>query len=613
MVMVPKYSRQGGEVSLPTRRLSPMSSSDAAALAAPGRAMSYVGQQMQQVGQTLTNIEVAKMKEEARLWTISKETELETSMVAREENIQLNTDPDDYINNESIAGGSSPDTYTNRVMGGFQAELDKKDDKGNQAYKPPNKYAEQMWAERLPQIKSAYKIRAMRYEGDLRSKARLQQLINTGNQMAANAFDGNVPIDTLMNRVDILTDGKDDPTTPDVEGYGGLIKAKDLIGVAEALKADIVSQAVQGYIKRDPLAAFATLIGKHQDIGDSRLHDALKFLTPAARRTLTNQAKQAAIIVHEEDLMELADKLEQHTDSLTRGGEGLPDFNSPDGFQAAFINVYGGRYGKIKLELIPELKRSMDVAMKNAEKNNRIARASGMLVNGYPLVSNDMLPDAIRNLELLMNLPAEELSADVLKDASFDVSGILSNKLTNSEMQDALAKAIPIINQKLELRANDFVEFAIRESMVLDSEMGPDRFRTTRAFGKKIGMTWTPLLTNAEATKLKNEARGASINPEAAAAWVNNLEKEHGSDFDDIWKQLTTGKNPLEPHWQFMGAFANTNLALAFSSAATSDLKELKTRLEGAPEGSKFSDVQKNVFDKLGPIVDKRLASIYQE
>ena len=137
------------------------------------------------------------------MWVIAAETEFEQDMEAKTQDLQLKQTPSDYLNDSSFKDGSNPNTYTNQLMSAVDGTMGKKDSAGNERYKAPNEYAQRLWNERLTQLKSAYKIGAMRHEGALRSKAQLEQLEGSLQTTADQAFKNPGAIDTYLNRVDI--------------------------------------------------------------------------------------------------------------------------------------------------------------------------------------------------------------------------------------------------------------------------------------------------------------------------------------------------------------------------------------------------------------------------
>ena len=528
----------------------------------------------------------------ARWWLVENETKLQENISASMLDLQLSTTPDDYLHDDSFRSGENPETFTNRLMAEFDKEM------LDTRYVPPNKEAEEAWKARTAEMRGTFRRRAMAYEAELRSKAQLTGLNNAVDGMAHLAYNGTASVDELLNRIDTLTND------PSEDGYAGLIKASDMLGIQESFKNRIVHQSVLGFIQRDPLSAFATMRGKTGVIGDKELNKALKFLTAEQKVSLTRQAKQASIIVHEEELFDLGQKIEQHVVSLENGGEGLQELNSEKGVANAYISVYGGDYGKIKLDLIPELGSTMELARTRAEEAIRVARFTGTLVNSFPLLQNKDLTSNLRDLEDLINTPAEELSTDALRNSVFDLPPDVGTGLTNDEISKAVKAALPVIYSKLQLRANDFAEFALREPGIQGLDMGPERFSKTRAFGQALGFDYVPLLTNQERAQVLAEAR--SINdPELAGAYIKNLEEQHGEDFEDIYRQLTTGPGALEFHWQVMGALYGTNAASMFGSAATADRAALVETLKGRGENESIAQVEQRVFEAFGEIANK--------
>ena len=167
MVQVPKYSDQGGEVSLPTRRLTPMSGGAIQQLAAPGRAMANMGKGMVSAGTSIANYEIDQAKKEAKMWVVSAEADLREEMTALIEDTKLKQKPDDYLANDSFQDGSNQNTYTNQIKNGFDGIISKTekgpDGSEKSRYKAPNEYTAQLWEQQKVQLKGAYANQAMGY------------------------------------------------------------------------------------------------------------------------------------------------------------------------------------------------------------------------------------------------------------------------------------------------------------------------------------------------------------------------------------------------------------------------------------------------------------------
>ena len=127
-IRIPKYSEQGGEVSLPTRRMTPLSPREVYAAGAPGRALAAGGAALTRAGEQVFEVEKQDQEKKNKMWLVSASTDLEMEMTQKSEELKLNQVPGDYISNESFVNGTNKDTYTNQTMSSFDGLIDKETD-----------------------------------------------------------------------------------------------------------------------------------------------------------------------------------------------------------------------------------------------------------------------------------------------------------------------------------------------------------------------------------------------------------------------------------------------------------------------------------------------------
>ena len=608
MVQVPKYSNQGGEVSLPTRRLTPMSGSAIQQLAAPGRALAGVGRAMIQEGDRAAKYEIKKAEQDAKMWVISAETELETDMAAKTQDIQFQQTARDYLHDDSFKDGSNPDTYTNQVMSGFENTLTKKDDKGNERYKAPNAYAADLWNERLTQLRSGYKIGAMRYEGDLRSAAQLEELKGSLTETASQAYNNPGAIDTYLNRADTLTTGVDDPTTKDIEGYGGLVKGKDLIGVSDAAKRDITYNALDGMIAQSPFEAYATLntnlkTSRQGGFGSDKLRSAMKqYLSESEIETLLKKAKAASMVVHQQDVLALETDVGQHLQGVSNGKTGLSEFQDEKSAKAQFMVVYGGSgpFAKAKVELIPELKELYEVAWAKYQSAHKVAKMTGSIVNDASNMPITEFTEFMRDVEKLSMLNAVDLTGKDL--SSYGIN--FAEGMTNVEIASSISAALPKFSEIIKMRTEDFGEFANRQPGINGMDNGPEKFDKINALAGQLGHKNVNLLPNAEAESIVSQLK-AMKQPEMAAAMMEKLGQEYGPYFPQLWNQLTDPDNPnrLNINWMIAGSFHGTNLGTSYTAAMMADKGALEQTLSTQMEGYNVSSANKGVATHLNGVL----------
>ncbi len=621
MVQVPKYSDQGGEVSLPTRRLTPMSGQAIQQLAAPGRALARVGQQASSTAQQYANFEIDQAKKEARMWVVSAEADLREEMGALTEDEQTKTNLDNYYSNESFKDGTNPNTYTNRIKNGFDSiintETDEADGSKSQRYKAPNQFAEQLWQDKKNQLRSAYSVQAMGYEGEIRSKAKLDKLAKSFEKHNSQVVNKPELIGMSMMSIDALTNVKDDPNTSNIEGG---IKAKDLIGVANAAKADLVYHATLGLIRDDPFLAFAILKegnkpkvtvsikeGEFKGKGSTRpdlTHPVGKYinLLPAdVRLQLTKSAKTAASVVGKRELNDLNLSLSEHIISLNSGGPGVEAFNRLDGVEAAFIGVYGGPHGQIKLEMLPELYEDMKISMSKAKSNIKVARATGSVINGiHEMPTDDVIKLARDVLDYTKSEAVNELSTKNLSGTLFqdvDIKGY-----TIAERAQLAQSVSGAINAMLTLRSSDFGEYANNNDHIQSIKDPEDKRDAIIAYGENLGISNPNLLTNREAGKIVAQAKNLT-NPDMMLQWYNQFNEEYGEHSNRVWSQLSLMEGGLGIEWQLLGAFSQSNAGPMLASGMLADQQVLKDEVSKYGTGFSSSKIDDAVQGTLGELI----------
>ena len=171
-ITVPKYSDAGGtNTNLPTRRLSGFSAAGIRQMGAPGMALSNVGRNIAVTAENRAKVVIEEQKEESRLWVVNAETELQESLVARDNDLKANTVPNDYLHNDSFKDGTNPETFYNRSKSAFETEINSKidpdDSTSKSRYEPPSDFARDLWEKSKARIRSQYSINAMQYEGQI--------------------------------------------------------------------------------------------------------------------------------------------------------------------------------------------------------------------------------------------------------------------------------------------------------------------------------------------------------------------------------------------------------------------------------------------------------------
>ena len=616
MVQVPKYSDQGGEVSLPTRRLTPMSGQAIQQLAAPGRAMARFGQQVSNTAKQQANFEIDQAKKEAKMWVVSAEADLREEMGALTEDEQTKTDLSNYYSNESFIDGTNKDTYTNRIKNGFDGivnrETDEADGSKSQRYKAPNEFADQLWQDRKNQLRSAYSVQAMAYEGDIRSKVKLDKLTESFDKHNSQVVARPELIGLSMMSIETLTDIKDDPNTKQIEGG---IKAKDLIGVANAAKQDLVYHATLGLIRDDPFLAFAILkegekpgikvtVAGQSGSSPKLTHPVGRYinLLPAdVRLQLTKAAKTAASVVGKQELNDLNLSLAEHITSLNSGGPGVEAFNKPDGVESTFTGVYAGPYGNIKLEMLPELYADMKMAMANAKSKIKVARTTGTIINGmHEMSTDDVIVMARDIMDYTKSEDVNELSTKFLSGPLFQ--DVDTKNFTITEKAELAQNLSGAINSMLTLRSSDFGEY-VNNIDHIQAIKDPDEKRDAIiAYGENIGIPNPNLLTNREAGKVVAQAKTLN-NPDMMLNWYNKFNEEYGEHSGRIWSQLTLMEGGLGIEWQLLGAFSQSNAGPMLASGMLADQQVLKDEVSKYGTGFTSQKIDDAVQGTLGELI----------
>lgn len=621
MVQVPKYSDQGGEVSLPTRRLTPMSGQAIQQLAAPGRAMARMGQAATGAARQYANFEIDQAKKEAKMWVVSAEADLREEMGSLIEDEQVKTDINNYYSNDSFKDGSNPKTYTNRIKNGFDSvinkETDEDDGSKSQRYKAPNEFAADLWADRKNQLRSAYSVQAMGYEGEIRSKAKLDKLTQSFDKYNSQVVAKPELIDISMLSINTLTDVKDDPSTKQIEGG---IKAKDLIGVANAAKADLVYHATLGLIRDDPFLAFAILKQGNKAAVNVTIKDGefkgkgsttpnlyhpvgkhINLLPADVRLQLTKAAKTAASVVGKQELNDLGLSVQEHVISLNSGGPGVEAFNKPNGVEDAYVGVYAGPYGNIKLEMLPDLYKDMKMAMANAKSKIKVARTTGTIINGmHEMSTDDVIVMARGIMDYTKSDDVNQLSTKFLSGPLFQ--DVDTKNFTISEKAQLAQNLSGAINSMLTLRSSDFGEYVNNIDHIQAIKDPGDKRDAIIAYGENIGIPQPNLLTNLEAGKIAAQAK-ALKNPDMVLNWIDQFNDEYGEHSGRIWSQLSLMEGGLGIEWQIIGAFNKSNAGPMLATAMLADQDVLSKEIASYGPGFTKTKVDAAVHGAMGEII----------
>ena len=607
MVQVPKYSDQGGEVSLPTRRLSPMSGGAIQQLAAPGRAMANMGRGAVSAGQNIANYEIDQAKKEAKMWVVSAEADLREEMTALVEEEKLKQKPDDYLINDSFVDGSNQNTYTNKIKNGFDNLIGKiekgPDGTESQRYKAPNEFTAQLWEQQKAQLKSAYTNQAMGYEADLRSKAKLDKLKSSFDKYNNQVLKNPEMIDISMMSIKTLAEVEDDPTTKKIEGG---IKAEHLIGVSREAQQNLVYNATLGLIRDDPFLAFALLKGKKGKNFTHAVGKHLSILSPPVKEQLMKAAKAQASVVGKKELNDLGITIDNHVASLSAGGPGVDELNTPNGLENMVIGVFGGPYGAVKLEMLPELYEDAEIFLKQAASNIKVARATGNYIESTANSSTNDLIESARTISDLVKQIATtdpegtEITNWIRENIGDEIVDI--RKFNAIEMTKFSSGLLTHMNNVIKLREEDFGEYALNHDPIQAITDPVEQRDAIIAYAETLGIKRPSLLPNRDAAKIVANLKGQT-NPDMMLIAYEELEKEYGDHFDLVWGQLTTMKGGLDGNWMLIGAFSRSNAGPMLATAFAENYNDLKDTVTALGDGFKIDQINKAVQGTLGDLL----------
>ena len=642
MVTVPKYSTTGGEVAMPTRRLTGLSGQDIQNMQRPGYNLQRLGQGISNVAGQLGKYIEDQGRKEAQMWLVSAEASLREDTVALETDLQSTVELSDYTGNSSVMDGSSSGTYTNKLMGGIEGILNsteaREDGSTYSRYKPPNKYAEELWAMKLDQIKSGYKVSAMRYEASIRSAAKLEQL-NEGFELTRSqlALDPSKLPEAIAS-LSILETGEDLPGTDKMGG----IKTRDLIGVANEQKRAMTFAAAQGLIVQDPFMAYAILTGnsgKLKDVEPHVLNDFVSLLSPEQILSLGQSAKSRAMVIHTKQEAEFTSLINQHILSLQSGGQGFAEFNTERGFEAGIENLFGGKYGALKIELIPELAEKADAFYTENTSKILVARKVGLISKNLgrysdkdlstlsTIMMNAMEEGIVEEEELLKLLAAEGADETMIAVKDFNVMelGMFIDALQSQVSSHITARAKDIAGYALvhgklggadlqkDLNSTTIIESGIPDNSLagghplIDKNYGevskdPDFLNELQAWYEDSGYDpdKMPLLTKSYAETLVAQAN--ALRGEERAGFIDMLKSQYPEHLDQVMRQLTTMKNGLGLDFQLISAFHGTGNALMLGQASSADVDTLRANINqdaGFNKGKFYQEVMLQGEDML--------------
>lgn len=610
-IRIPKYSDSGGNVALPTRRIS--ANLNPSAMAAPGRALAQAGQGMTNLGQSIFKVEADQQEKKNRMWLVSKSTELETEMTQKAEELKLNQQPDDYISDESFINGTNPNTYTNQMNTKFDNIVSESMDKSgkNKKYDAPNEATAMKWQEQKDKIKANFAISAIKHEASLRSAAYLDKLDDALSTMNQEVFDNPGLIDMHLNRINILTDGLDDKETTKIEGYGNLIKASDLIGVNKAAAANLVENSFRGLIVNEPLRSYMILNGNIKGKAAGKFGGlAGKYLTPQKVEQLKNLAKQNILIDNRDAMKKIGIAHADNITALLNGGEAnSPDLITKNGIREGVYQTFG--YDAQEMEVIfkifPNLKNQTEDLISTMESDVRVGVLTSKFTQDHQTKTDAEIIADVNNFADAAKRSPSEVKTYFGKQDLDAYDKTLMGEISLTEYVDAANKISTTMANTLKARSTDFAAYSKTIDKIQSLPEGSvEQKAAILSYGESLGLSNINVLTNSEAEKIVAGAKGIK-NGEQASAWYANwtatlgdnpetLQVENSKIIDQAWRQLTTMEGGLGVEWQVMSLFKDTPGGMVLGSAAISDQTDLVNQLKAINPGFKIADLETAMF-----------------
>ena len=327
-------------------------------------------------------------------------------------------------------------------------------------------------------------------------------------------------------------------------------------------------------------------------------------------------AKTQALVVGKKELNDLQLSVNNHAASLAAGGDGIDAFNKPHGLENAYIGTYGGPYGAVKLEMLPELYEAYEIALKGAVSKIKVARATGQFVNGTTQLTTDQIISASRDIaDLVKNAGVMEPGASAgtirnllkgnLKDETVDLTN-----MSTVELQTFTSGILTHMNSVVQLRSSDFGEYASNHDPIQNITNQDEKFDAINAYAETLGIKKPSLLPNRDAAKIVSNLKQMT-NPDMMMIAYDKLQEEYGEHFDQIWTQLSTMKGGLGNEWMLIGAFSRSNAGPMLAAAFAVDNKALKETVESYGPGFKSQKITEAVQGSMGDMIHTFTGGMY--
>lgn len=587
-IRITPYSDSSGQLALPTRRLTGLTSQQVANFTAPARAMAELGDQIANVGSVVAKVEQKRQTDEARVNTLENTARIQEEIIQRDEELRRNPIP-----------GRS---HTQAMQAWFDERMAHED------YAPVNHVAAQMWREQGIQLRSTMSQSALRYEAQQRIAALGASLDRSVNSMSRSVFMNPELFEQTMQNWETHTGGGPgvqissrasydefgNPVTQNFEtsqGNVGLLDPVALQRVGTKGRQAIAEAYLSGLIRDNPLQALQILDGRADGPGNLRAGSDFYGMGWERMLQLRTRAYSAASAVNEAALAGIERELSAHVASLSAGGDGLPQFQDTEMITEAVLGAFGGQE---TVDYFPQNRTRMENILTGFASNVRVARATGLIVNQLSYQDPQQLAMWSRNAQRVAAGSDVTTVEDMFGDSLSSMAPATLQVISQLPADEAL-RVVQSVNQQIQgiaqQRATDPVgwamsspgysathEGALAGAMPTDAAAFDAHVRALDAVyansGQPAGMR--PLLSqSAAATEIANITQARD--PNLLVASIQGLRERTGQHFERVWRQLTTMENGLGAPYIFLAAIGNTAGMEAYAAGLLMTDAELRS------------------------------------
>lgn len=613
MPRVPTYSDVSGRVA-PSGRLQPLSAQTVSNFGAKARALAAAGEGVAETALMITRIQEKRMTDEGRVWVLDRRNSLLSDISKKQTELIDTTPPEDFLKDKSSPGVPDPESFTSKSLTVFDELL------SNDYYLPPNKMAEQMWREESLRIRGQFTLDSIKYQAQARTNYIKDTLEQSINDAAVTVQRDPSKLMASIDAFKRLTETADVPGTPELEGVNGSISRQYLDAIYKTAEATFADAALLGLSSKDPLGAIKIISDGSWDNG--RMYG----IKPERLNTLRNTAISNLDLDLTTTVNDLEERVQNHVASLSKGGPGDVQFNTPEGFQNYIKSRILREQDLEEIEkYVPKvsqkIRQAVSKVISQSEGKMRIAR----MVPSAIEVLRDAGPEEIQQwLKLSPKLVQEVINEEDIAalegaytpDRAYDLGAEVPvkiyptviedlRKLTTSERVEAVNLINTALNDLLKERAkdpanyilqDDWTQTAIEKYVANGASEVAARMKALDAKYDRLGYSQEnrKYLTNDESKQLIANIKSQQQTPDQLVAGLLQLEQTYGNRLDDIWRQLTTEQNGLDERYMFLGAVIQSPSAQLIAEALITQPSAIKEQFAATQDvGTTYADVQK--------------------